>query len=144
MYSRGFPGGYLGRNPPARAGDTVSIPDPGRPQCHGGLSPCDHLWLSLCSVGHEPRRAKPRCPRAEAPRQGKRPQRESRTPQLEKGPLQQGRPNAAEKKQCEARGLAEISVSATFFHSGNRAFPGRNEKSLIWGLILGFPTSPVC
>ena len=45
-------------------------------------------------------------------------------------------------KQCEARALAEICAISTFLHSGSRAFPVRNEKSLIWGLILGFPHLP--
>ena len=30
VYKRGFPGGSVVKNPPANAGDTGSIPDPGR------------------------------------------------------------------------------------------------------------------
>ena len=30
IYSRGFPGGTVGKNPPANAGDTGSSPGPGR------------------------------------------------------------------------------------------------------------------
>ena len=36
---RGFPGGSVVRNPPADAGDTVSVPGPGRSH-RGALKPC--------------------------------------------------------------------------------------------------------
>ena len=36
----GFPGDSLVKNPPANAGDTGSIPDPGRSHMSQQLSPC--------------------------------------------------------------------------------------------------------
>ena len=36
---RGFPGGSGVKNPPANAGETGSIPDPGRPHCRGATQP---------------------------------------------------------------------------------------------------------
>ena len=75
-----------------------------------------------------------------------------RSPSTREGPLSATREkNGCSKedptqpkinKQCEARGLAKIFVISTFFHSGSRAFPVRNEKSLIQGLIVGFPHLP--
>ena len=38
----GFPGGSVVNNPPANAGATGSIPDPGRSPCCGATKPMSH------------------------------------------------------------------------------------------------------
>ena len=70
----GFPGGTVVKNPPANAGDTGSIPGPGRSHMPPQL-------LNLRSRAHEPQLLSPhattteaRTPRARAPQQKKPPQ----------------------------------------------------------------------
>ena len=56
---QGFPGGAVVKNPPANAGDTGSIPGPGRshmPQSNKAHVP---QLLSLCSRAREPQLLKP-------------------------------------------------------------------------------------
>ena len=44
---QGFPRGSVIKNPPASAGDTDSIPDPGRPHMPGATKPMRHnYWVS--------------------------------------------------------------------------------------------------
>ena len=84
----GFPGGAVVKTPPANAGDTGSIPGPGRshmPQSNWARVP---QLLSLCSRAHEPQLLSPRAatteahvPRAHAPQQEKPLQWEARGPQ---------------------------------------------------------------
>ena len=37
-----FPDGAVNKNPPAKAGDPGSIPDPGRSRCHRATEPVGH------------------------------------------------------------------------------------------------------
>ena len=63
---RDFPGGAVVKNLPANAGDTGSIPGPGR--SHMPWSNKAHVLQlpSLHSRAHEPQLLKPVCPRAHA------------------------------------------------------------------------------
>ena len=38
----GFPGGSVVKNPPTKAGDSSSIPDPKDTTCHGAIQPVGH------------------------------------------------------------------------------------------------------
>ena len=42
--SSGLPGGAVVENPPASAGNTGSIPGPGRYTCHGATEPVRHNY----------------------------------------------------------------------------------------------------
>ena len=64
----GFPGGPLIENPPANAGDTASVPDPGRSHMSQGNSACVPQLLSLCSRVRELQLQKPTSPRAHSKR----------------------------------------------------------------------------
>ena len=66
----GFPGGSVGKNPPAKAGDAGLIPDPGR----------SHVLQSSQACGPRP------CSRVHALQGGKPPQREVHAPHLERSP----------------------------------------------------------
>ena len=81
---QGFPDGSVVKNPPANAGDTGLIPDPGRPQM-----PCRNearapQLLSLCSRTQKPQLLNLACCKARAPQQEKPLQQEAHTLQLEK------------------------------------------------------------
>ena len=87
--NRDFPGGAVVENPPANAGDTGSIPGPGR----------SHMLRATTTEAC--------APRARAPKQEKPPQWEAcciatksspRSPQLEEARTQQQRPNTAKNK----------------------------------------------
>ena len=70
----GFPGGSVGKNPPANAGDTGSIPNLRRshmPQSNQAHTP---QLLRLCSRAGEPLLLKSTHPRANALQQEKLPQ----------------------------------------------------------------------
>ena len=90
----GFPGGAVVENPPANAGDTGSIPDPGRshmPRSNWAREPqllSLRVW-SLCSATREA--ATVRGPRT-AMKSG------PHLPQLEKALAQKRRPNTAKNK----------------------------------------------
>ena len=74
-------------NPPADAGDTGSVPDLGRSHMPHSQQACASQPLSLCSGTRTLQLLKPEHSRARAPKQeGKPPQREACTPQLEKKP----------------------------------------------------------
>ena len=80
---RGFPGGSVDNNPPAKPGDMGSIPGPGR-----SLMPWNNLahasqLLSLCSRAQGPQLLKPMHPRACAPQQEKPLQWEAHDAQLQ-------------------------------------------------------------
>ena len=81
MGNRDFPGGTVVKNPPANAGDTGSIPGPGRSYMPRSNKARARQLLSLCSRAHEPQLLSPRAttteaciPRAHATRQVKPPQ----------------------------------------------------------------------
>ena len=75
---RDFPGGAVVENLPANAGDTGSIPGPGR--CSGATKPVRHnCWAGAL--------------RARAPQQEKPPQWEARAPQRRVAPLAATREN---------------------------------------------------
>ena len=87
------------KNPPANAGDTGSIPDPGRshkPQ--GNWSQAPRL-LSLCSRAQEPRLRSPRATITDAhsQQQEKLLQSEARALQLEKSPHSNKDPQHGQK-----------------------------------------------
>ena len=66
MSFRDFPGGAVVKNPPANAGDTGSIPGPGRshmPRSNWVLAP---QLLSLRSRGRKPQLLSPRAATTEA------------------------------------------------------------------------------
>ena len=101
-----LPGGKVNKNPPARAGDTSSIPGPEVATCHGATKPeHQNYWapelLSPCAATTEAQ-----APRAYSPQQEKPPQWEThalqqsspRSPKLEKAHAQQPRPSAAKNK----------------------------------------------
>ena len=111
---QGFPGGAVVSNLPANAGDTGSIPGPGRshtPRSNEARAP---QLLSLPSRAWEPQLLSPRvtttevhAPRARAPQQREATSMRSprtatksspRSPQLEKAHTQQRRPNTAKNK----------------------------------------------
>ena len=87
----GLPWRLSVKNPPANAGDTGLIPDPGKPHLLGGNQAHPPQLLSLCSRTQEPQllsllavTAEAWAPRARAPRQEKSLQWEACAPQLEK------------------------------------------------------------
>ena len=53
-----FPGGGVGKNPPANSGDTVSIPDPGRSRMPQSTEP--HALQQLCRQAATTRARAPR------------------------------------------------------------------------------------
>ena len=74
-----FPGDAVVKNPPSNAGDTGSIPGPGRSHITWSIQGRVPQLLSLCSRACEPQLLSPRgtttearAPRARAP-QGKKP-----------------------------------------------------------------------
>ena len=62
----GFPGGSVVKNPPATAGDTGSISDPGRSHIPRSNKARGRQLLSLCSRAREPQLLSPRACAAEA------------------------------------------------------------------------------
>ena len=110
-----FPGGAVVKNLPANAGDTGSIPSPGRSHILWNNWAHAPQLLSLRSRAYEPQLLSPRAttteargPRARAPQQEKPPQREARAPQgrvafagrnQRIARAQQGKPNAAKNKK---------------------------------------------
>ena len=68
QFVKGFPGGSVAKNPPAKAGDTDSVPVPGWSPCHGATKPVCHNS------------------RACAPQQKKPLRREGCVPQLRSSP----------------------------------------------------------
>ena len=72
--SVGFPGGSVVKNLPANAGDTGSIPDPGRFHTPRSKEACVPQLLSPCSRAWEPQLMKPTHPRAHTLQQEKPPQ----------------------------------------------------------------------
>ena len=74
---RGFPGGSGVKNPPASAGDTDSIPGPGRSHMPRHTEDRVPQLLSLCSRAREPQVLKPACSRAHALQQENPLQREA-------------------------------------------------------------------
>ena len=82
--SQGFPGSLVVKNTPANAGDTGSIPGPGRSHMPWSNQVCEPQLLSLCHQARNPQLLKPVCPAACAP-QEKPLQREARAPQVESG-----------------------------------------------------------
>ena len=81
----GLPGGPVVKNPPANAGDSISIPCLGRSymlQATKGTT-ITRVWHSRA---HKPQELKPTCPTARAPHQEKPPQRETHALQLEGSP----------------------------------------------------------
>ena len=102
--TQGFPGDSVVKNPPANAGDTGSIPDPGRSHMLQGNQ---FLALQrLCSGAREPnygaltlRLLGPECPGACAPKQEKPPPQEACAPHLESSPRSQ----QAEKSRAAAK-----------------------------------------
>jgi len=83
----GFPGGPEVKNPPANAGDTGLITGPGTKISHARGK------LSLLATNYWACRT-----RVCAPQQEKPLQLEALTPQLEKAPTQQWKPNAVKGK----------------------------------------------
>ena len=90
---RDFPGGTVVKNPPANAGDTGSIPGPGRPRMPQSNWACAPQLLSLHSRACEPQllslratTTEARVPRAHAPQQEKLPQWEILAPQWRVAP----------------------------------------------------------
>ena len=88
-----FPGGSVVKNPPANAGDTGSIPGPGRSHMPWSNSAHAPQLLSLHSRAHKPQLLSPRSitteacmPRAHALQQEKPPQLEAHTPQRKVAP----------------------------------------------------------
>ena len=74
-----FPGGTLDKNPPANAGDTVSIPGPGRSHIPvEQLSPCVTTTEPVCAASTEARES-----RACAAQRKNPPQREAEHPSEE-------------------------------------------------------------
>ena len=59
--SQDFPGGAVVKNPPANAGDTGSIPGPGRSHMPWSKEARVPQLLSLRSRAHEPQLLKPVC-----------------------------------------------------------------------------------
>ena len=55
----GFPGGTVVKNPPANAGDTGSIPGPGRSHVRWSSQARAPQLLSLCSRAQEPQLLSP-------------------------------------------------------------------------------------
>ena len=49
--SQGFPDGSVVKSMPANAGDTGSIPDPGRPHVLGATKPICHNYSLRCRAG---------------------------------------------------------------------------------------------
>ena len=85
--AQGFPGGSVVKNLPANAGETDSVPHPGRSHMQLSNSACVPQLFSLYSRAQEPQlspcaAATEACvPRARAPQQEKLPQCEAQVPQ---------------------------------------------------------------
>ena len=82
MQIQDFPGGAVDKNPPANAGDTASIPGPGKPPhptCYGATKPVCHNYRVRLLQLLSPRAAinEARAPTACAPQQEKPPQRDT-------------------------------------------------------------------
>ena len=94
---RGFPGGSVVKNPPASAGDSGSIPDPGRSPMPWSNQAHAPQLLSLCSRAWESQRRRPMHPRICALQQGSHWNKKAssaarehlHSPPLEKSPTQQ-------------------------------------------------------
>ena len=82
--SQGFPGSSVVKNTPANAGDTGSIPGPGRSHMPWSNQVCEPQLLSLCYRDWNPQLLKPVCPAACAP-QEKPLQREAHASQVKSG-----------------------------------------------------------
>ena len=67
----GFPGGSVVKNLPANAGDTGSVPGPGRSHMQQSNSAQAPWLLGLCSRAWELQLWQPACPRVPAPQQEK-------------------------------------------------------------------------
>ena len=72
------------KNSAANAGDTSSIPGPGRSHLPQSNEACEPELLSLCSGAREQQLLKPARPRARAPQQQNTLQREAWAPKLER------------------------------------------------------------
>ena len=81
-----FPGGLVVKDPPANAGDTSSIPDPGRSHLPRSNEAHEPQLLSLCSRARKPQLQKPVRPRQHPMEQERPPQREAHILQLEGSP----------------------------------------------------------
>ena len=68
---RGFPGGSVAGNLPVNAGDTGSIPGPGRFHMQWNNLAHEPQLLSPCSRAHGPQLLRPIVPRASDPQQEK-------------------------------------------------------------------------
>ena len=66
---QGFPGGAVVKNPPGSAGDTGSIPDPGRSHMPRSNYACEPQLLSPHATTTEARAPRARAPQQEKPRQ---------------------------------------------------------------------------
>ena len=93
----GFSVGPVVKNPPANAGDTGSIPGPGRSHIPGSKARAPQL-LSLHSRAHEPQLLSPCAATREATATCTATKSSPRSPQLEKAHVQQQRPNADKNK----------------------------------------------
>ena len=96
---RGFLGGSVVKNPSPSAGDTGSVPDPGR----------SHLPWSNCACA--PQVPKPACPRVQVPQQETPAQREAHIAQLESSPCSLQR----KKHPCSSEDLAQPKQTNTVF-----------------------------
>ena len=77
----GFPGGTMVENPPANAGDTGSVPHPGRSHVTRSNYAREPQLLSPCATTTEAH-----APRARAPEQEKPPEWEAYAPQWRVAP----------------------------------------------------------
>ena len=91
-----FPGGTMGKNPPASGGDTGLIPSPEDSTYHGETKPTYRSNYCPHSKAHELQLPKPAClePELHSKRSHCSEKARHRSPQLEKALRQQWRPSA--------------------------------------------------
>ena len=95
-FPSGFPGGSVVTNPSVNAGDTGSIPDPGRPHMPRSSWGCAPQLLRLCSRAQEPQLLSPRAASTEA--RAPEPVLHNKRSRCSEKSKQQRRPSTAKNK----------------------------------------------